>query len=313
MNEKNLTIIPNKKVLVLGALGYVGRASVELFKRRYEIDAYDPKTPRYDFRSATEIMHLREEQLREEQKEFINYLCEFPTKGDYALCAICVPTPAKEDGSCDLSYMEDVFSRIKMSGLNIGVIVIKSTVPVGTTDRFLAETGLPIVHFPEFIGESRYYSPYDWEKEMVKAPWYILGGDKKDCSKVIDILAPICGPCKSYNTTDAKTSELVKLWENSFYASKVCLMNEIFEICDATGVDFHELRRLWALDPRISIHHTLVFKDNRGFGSKCYLKDLLDLIDTSEKHGYEPKLLKQVVESNKYFRSKNKVQIDVEK
>ena len=113
------------------------------------------------------------------------------------------------------------------------------------------------------------------------------------------------GPVKQYRQTDATTAEIVKYWENTFYALKVTFVNEMYEICKAFGVDFYEARDLWILDPRLNPMHTMVFEHNRGFGGKCFPKDVNALVQASKKAGYSPKLLETMLKVNEKFRKLN--------
>ncbi len=69
--------------------------------------------------------------------------------------------------------------------------------------------------------------------------------------------------------------------------------------------DWYDVWHGWTLDPRMEKMHTAVFRDKRGFGGKCFPKDLNALVRASENAGYEPKLLKQMLDSNEYFLKKN--------
>ena len=87
---------------------------------------------------------------------------------------------------------------------------------------------------------------------------------------------------------------------------KVTFVNEWFEICKKFGASFNSVREGLLLDSRIEEMHTTVFEHKRGFGGKCYPKDLIGIIAESEKRGYEPKLLKEVWETNKQMLKLNK-------
>jgi nucleotide sugar dehydrogenase len=188
--------------------------------------------------------------------------------------------------------------------LRTSIILIKSTIEVGTTDKLKAKYKKRIVFSPEYVGESKYWQPY-FNSNMKEVPMVILGGEQKDTSTIIDLLAPILGPTKFYYQTTAKTAEIVKYMENTFFALKVTFCNEMFSICEKSGVDYWDVREAWLLDPRINRMHTAVFKEDRGFGGKCYPKDVNALVKYAEKSGYEPHLLKEILKSNERFRSLN--------
>ena len=90
--------------------------------------------------------------------------------------------------------------------------------------------------------------------------------------------------------------------ENSYLATKVTFVNEMYEICQKLGANWIKVREGWALDPRVERSHTAVFKNNRGFGGKCLPKDISALIAISKRNNYQPKFLQEVVKSNARFR-----------
>jgi UDPglucose 6-dehydrogenase len=92
---------------------------------------------------------------------------------------------------------------------------------------------------------------------------------------------------------------------NSWGAHKVTFANEWFEIANIFGVNYDELRELFVLDTRVEKIHTAVLKSKRGFGGKCFPKDVNAIVKATEKAGYSPELLKQVLKSNDEFIKKN--------
>jgi UDPglucose 6-dehydrogenase len=263
-----------KKIGIVG-YGYVGKAMAKLFEKNYEVLIYDV-TPGIITDSARHHLVSKDE---------INN-CD--------LGVICVPTPRGNDGSCDTSYVETV-----LGWLTTPHILLKSTVAVGTTDRLVSHTGKKIVFSPEYCGESTYWTPYAFHTEIKETPFFIFGGDRKECSKMIDFFMPVTGPTKTYRMTDARTAEMVKYMENTFYATKIAYCYEIDQVCKLMDVDYNEARDLWLLDPRINPMHTAVFEGNdRPFGGKCLPKDLSALVETSSALGYEARLLREVLDTN---------------
>lgn len=181
---------------------------------------------------------------------------------------VCVPTPMTSDGSADTSIVQDVIDWISRDVL----IVIKSTVTPGTTDLLKQKTGKRIVFSPEYVGESTYYLPEGFQPESW--PFVIIGGDPADTKLVMNIHIEKLGPTKIYRQTTTIQAEICKYMENTWLAMQVVFANQFFDIAEASGADYAELRELWALDPRVSKWHTAVFASHRGYGGKCLPKDV---------------------------------------
>ena len=211
------------------------------------------------------------------------------------LAIVCVPTPEGEDGSCDLSQVEEV-----VGWLETPLILIKSSVVPGTTDYLKCKYNKRIVNSPEYYGESSFYLPEDIFSPL-GWPFLIIGGDRNDTAEVMEFFLPVLGPNKTYRQVEAITAELTKYMDNSWLAAQVTFSNEFYEIAQTFGVDYLELRELWGLDPRVSRSHTLVFKHKRGFGGKCLPKDLNAIIKAASRQGYSPDYLKGIKEENARF------------
>lgn len=277
------------EVAIVG-YGYVGRGIHRLFGKKIKA-IYDPKPTD---EAAAEARNLGYEGEFNDRKA-VNK-CE--------LTVICVPTPAMKDGSCDTSIVEKTVGWIESP-----YILIKSTVKPGTTAKLVKKTKKKIAFSPEYLGESRYFTPpwlYPDPREMKMHTFQVFGGEKEVTNKMVDIFSPVMGPHVFYAQTNSTAAELVKYMENSWGAMKVTFCNEWFDICKAHGQDYREVRELWALDPRVQKMHTLVFPDKRGFGGKCFPKDVSGIIKATQEAGYEPDLMKMVIKRNKYFSGLNK-------
>ena len=271
-----------KKIAVIGG-GYVGKAVSNMFKGHYEVRVKDIDSYYSIVDGVTNEEYTYTKDGEADVWDKIN-LCD--------LSIIAVPTPMAEDGSCDTSIVEDVASKLETQ-----VILIKSTVAPGTTDMLKKKYGKRVVFSPEYSGESTYWSPYKFDRDMKECPFVVLGGNPKDRQYVLDLIVPILGPKKKYFQCDSTEAELTKYFENAYFSVKVTYANEMKSICDAFNVDYYTVREAWALDPRVDPMHTMVFK-NRNYSGKCLPKDISALIQASKKAGYEPALLEQVIKSN---------------
>lgn len=268
--------------------GYVGKAFAGMFddqEGRYEVVIKDRESLKIEGR-------LELPQFSVGDEADINS-CD--------LGVIAVPTPSLPDGGCDTSIVESV-----LDWLETPVILIKSTIKPGTTDKLKAKYPTKhIVFSPEYVGEGRYYvtERMDFQTQMKKCPFLICGGSPEDCALVFNILVPLLGPEKNYYQCSALEAELVKYMENTYFGVKITFAQEMYDIVKAHGADWYKVWQGWALDPRVDIMHTAVFPNSRGFSGKCLPKDLNALVDSSIDHGYRPDFLIEMLKSNARFNS----------
>jgi len=205
---------------------------------------------------------------------------------------ICVPTNMLSNGHCDTSIVEEVISELESN-----LIIIRSTVSVGTTDRLKEKYNKHIIFQPEYIGETTAHC-YD-ERSI---PFLILGGDIDDCQKAIELYHSVYNSNIKILFLTSKEAEIVKYMENSAIATKVTFCNEFYNICKAFGADYNMVREGFLMDKRMSRDFTFVYPDKRGFDGKCLPKDINAIVASSEGAGYSPLFLKDVLKNNERIR-----------
>lgn len=263
-----------KTTIGIVGYGYVGKAFEAFFKTHYEVKIYDPA---YNLSVS---------------KDEIN-------KCDVGV--ICVPTPSNTDGSCNTSIVEE-----SVSWMSTPIILIKSTVEIGTTRSLIEKYKKNIVFSPEFAGESKYWTPNGFTTDVKQTPFFIFGTENKDLGyKLIELYMPITGPSKTYRVTDSISAEITKYVENTYFAMKVAFVNEMYDLCEKSGTNWNEVRDLWLLDPRTNKSHTAVFVNERGFGGKCLPKDTKAMVGYGDKIGVDLSILKTVLKSNENQLKKN--------
>jgi len=156
---------------------------------------------------------------------------------------VCVPTPSGADGSADVSCVEEV-----VSWLRTPLIVLRSTVPPGTTRRLAAEYGKRIVFQPEYLGETHCH-PY---ADLSARTFVVLGGERQDTEMLADIYSQFYHSSVRFCFTDATTAELAKYMENCYFAVKVLFCHEFRRLATTFSVSYNELRELWLADSRMS-------------------------------------------------------------
>lgn len=204
------------------------------------------------------------------------------------LAIICVPTPAKDDGSVDISIVEEVLEWLKTP-----LVLIKSTVPPGFSEKH------GVNFSPEYIGESKYQiTPWKYmsKDDPREHDFVIIGG--KDNERIAEIFQEQLGPEKTYYLVSAIEAEIIKYMENSYFAMKVIWANEFKELCDKVGASYMKCREGWALDNRVDKMHTAVFK-KKGFSGKCYPKDVSGIVSFADSIGVNMSVLRTVYNKNK--------------
>jgi UDPglucose 6-dehydrogenase len=221
----------------------------------------------------------------------------FPyTEDRYDLAVICVPSPMNPDGSCDTGIV-----KYAVRNVNADLVLVKSTVTPGTCDELSEFTAKHVVFSPEYMGESKYWTPPQFPDPVDPRThgFVILGGSKQACSRVADILLPVLGPATRFRFMGHTEAELVKYAENAFFSLKVTFANELRRICEESGANYHLVREGWLDDPRVGPMHTAAFKHAPGFAGKCLPKDTAALAAYCRSIGLTPKLLDAVLEVNK--------------
>ena len=209
---------------------------------------------------------------------------------------IAVPTPMAGDRTCDTSIVEEVIAWVTCP-----LIIIRSTVAPGTTDRLARKYKRNVVFQPEYLGET----PAHMFGRMAEREFVVLGGTKENVSKAADFYKHYYNAMVRFYFCDALTAEVCKYMENAFYAVKVTFMNEFYDIAQAHGVDFNELREVWLADTRISRDHTFVYPDSRGFSGKCLPKDVNAIVQSCLQNEYTPRLLEATLAINERFLALN--------
>ena len=232
-----------KKVGIIGN-GFVGESQAFAFSPTSEVRIYDVNL----LRATHTLAEVHE--------------CDF--------IFVAVPTPMKLDGSQDISYIENVFNEAVAGP----IYIIKSTVLPGTTKRLQEQyPNLDIVFSPEFLTERTA------KLDMLTQARIIFGGDINITQKVEELFAE-----RFMNRhiihTDPTTAELVKYMNNTFFATKVSIINEFKLLADAIGANWEDALYGFASDGRVGDSHLHVpGPDGRlGYGGTCFPKDVNALI-----------------------------------
>ncbi len=215
---------------------------------------------------------------------------------------ICVPTPSNDDGSIDLSIIDDViYNIIEEDICNDKLIIIKSTVIPGTTESYCKKygasyTNVKFVYCPEFLDE-------DTAHEDFIKPHKVVIGYTKGSEQWKHILTGIFSnfiDTKYIFEMSATEAEMVKYMTNSYYVTKVVFANTIYEICKKLDIDYDIVKGAFSCNPRIGDSHFEIFhKGGRGAGGKCIPKDLSALVNMTKDMGILYNILPYIQRLNK--------------
>ena len=217
---------------------------------------------------------------------------------------IAVWTPMDSDGSADLSAIKDVSKTIGENIKSYTLIATKSTVPIGTgeiinsiiSEHAPQSTIFDVVSNPEFLREGSAVRDFLFPDRV------IIGTDSDQAIEIMrEIYRPLFLNETPFIFTNIPTAETIKYASNAFLAVKVSYINELANLCDATGADIHVVARAMGLDGRIS---PKFLHPGPGFGGSCFPKDTRALIHSAETEGVELKVVKAAADANE-------VQIDV--
>jgi UDPglucose 6-dehydrogenase len=214
---------------------------------------------------------------------------------------IGVGTPPLLDGSADLSQVINVAQTIGALINHFAVIVIKSTVPVGTSEIVhqavadavrTAGTNIEfaVASNPEFLKEG------DAVQDFMKPDRIVVGAsDTRAIQLLTAMYLPLCSTPDVLMVMSEKSSELCKYASNAMLATRISFMNEIAKLSDAVGADVIDIQRVMAADPRIGAKY---LGAGAGFGGSCFPKDLRAIVAMGNDNDMNLNLIKSVIEVN---------------
>ncbi|HEC83064.1 MAG TPA: UDP-glucose/GDP-mannose dehydrogenase family protein, partial [Firmicutes bacterium] len=211
---------------------------------------------------------------------------------------VAVGTPMSPEGEADLSYVEMVARSVGEHLNGYKVVVLKSTVPAGTSnlvEKIIGETSTSVHDFdvvsnPEFLREGSAV------EDFMQPDRIVLGASSERALKVMrEIYRPLILQDIPVVETDVKTSEMIKYASNAFLATKISFINEIANICERIGADVSVVARAMGLDQRIGPRF---LRAGAGYGGSCFPKDTRALVKTAESLGYDLKIVKAAIQVN---------------
>lgn len=245
--------------------GYVGKALKYTFQNYHHVETYD---------IAKQSTCQSLEELVSKSK----------------IIFICLPTPMNENGSCCTDIIYDVIKEINelSTHLDKKIIAIKSTIPIGFTEKLQKEfDNIDIFFNPEFLTESNYIEDFKNQSRI------IIGGKDKSIAQLKEFYSVLFSDIPIIETTSS-VAEMTKYFSNTFLATKVSFANEIKSLCDKLSINYDEVVEYVAYDNRIgSSHFSVPGPDGKmGYGGSCFPKDIASLINQFEYYNLETYILR---------------------
>jgi UDPglucose 6-dehydrogenase len=236
------------------------------------------------------LPEIIERNVREERLTFTTDLAAAVNKS--FVIFIAVGTPPLPDGGADLGAVMAVGTAIGRAMDRYKLIVVKSTVPVGTSEKLRdvlkKETKHPfdLLSNPEFLKQGAAV------EDFMKPDRVVVGADDVRPGEILrDLYAPFVRTGSPVLIVDVRTAEMLKYAANAFLASRISFMNEIANLCERVGANVDMIRKGLASDSRIG--PAFLFP-GVGYGGSCFPKDIRALIDTGKQHEYGMKILEAV-------------------
>lgn len=211
---------------------------------------------------------------------------------------IAVGTPSREDGSVDLSYIDEVVKSIGQNMDGYKVIATKSTVPVGTGERIKKiikkyqkeKIDFDVVSNPEFLREGSAIEDFMMPDRIV------IGAESEQAIAIMkDLYRPLYLIETPFIITTVASAEMIKYASNAFLATKISFINEIANICERVGADVHIVAKGMGLDERIG---PKFLHAGAGFGGSCFPKDTRAIVQIAEDNKYQFEIVKSVLKIN---------------
>lgn len=211
---------------------------------------------------------------------------------------IAVPTPCVEKGTLDCSAVEDAIANC-----GCDFLVIRSATNPGFADEMVRKyPNKRIVVQPEYLGETANH-PF---LQMESRQFMVLGGDPEDRRDVIECYQQVYNANVKIRQVSRYEAEVIKFSENRAIFYKLMQCQELYDACEAAGVDYYTVREaVYGDDPRMNLWWTFVYPDNRGANSKCIPKDVYAWCAWAESVGIDPLATRCLLEYNETLLSRN--------
>lgn len=286
------------KIAVAGT-GYVGLVTgVCLASKGHQVACVDVDEKKVEMmrQGSSPIYEAGLEELMKDSMPCLTFTTDYQTAyKDAEVIFIGVGTPEKKDGSANLSYVYTVAKQIAQSVERDCVVVIKSTVPIGTNDKIEAyiqscltkDVTVTVASNPEFLAQGTAV------RDTLHAARIVIGVESPEAGEVLQkVYADFDAPKL---VTNRRSAEMIKYASNDFLALKISYINEIANLCETVGADIEDVAKGMGYDPRIG---NRFLKAGIGYGGSCFPKDTKALSWLASFNDNEIKTIKAAIEVN---------------
>lgn len=285
--------------LAVAGTGYVGLVTgVCLAEIGHHVTCVDTNQKKVELMQSgkSPIYEPGLEELMVKNQERLTYTTDFESAYKEAdVIFIGVGTPENEDGSANLDYVYQVTKEIAESIQKNCIVVVKSTVPIGTNDQveellkahLKHDVEVEVASNPEFLAQGTAV------RDTLKASRIVLGVESKHAEAVLKQVYD--GFETPYVVTNRRSAEMIKYASNDFLALKLSYINEISNLCEIVGANIEDVAKGMGMDSRIG---NKFLGAGIGYGGSCFPKDTKALHWLAQYHGYELKTIKAAIEVN---------------
>ena len=269
----------NKNIGIVGQ-GFVGSAVKEGMKGSFNVLAYDKFISE---KSNSTLLNIVDK-------------CD--------VIFVCVPTPMNmETGEAYLGIVQEVVTEVDRLAADLDkwpIMVVKSTVPPGTVESLNEGFAFhsTVAFNPEFLTEANAVN------DFLNQDRIIIGADDVASGEKVFEVFNHAFPNVNIQVTNTRTAEMVKYTTNCFLATKVSFANEIYEICEQSGIDYNDMITLAKLDKRLGNSHWMVPgpDGDRGYGGHCFPKDMQALVYFAEQLNLQTPVISAAIFTNNVVR-----------
>ena len=289
----------NKMKIAVAGTGYVGLVTgVALANAGHQVTCVDVDQNKVETmrKGISPIYEPGLEELMHDNMERLTFTTDFQSAyQDAEVIFVGVGTPEKKDGSANLSYVNQVIDQIAGSVERDCVVVIKSTVPIGTNDRLekrlreslKSDVWVEVASNPEFLSQGTAV------KDTLHASRIVIGVESDRARSIM--LKVYENFHQPFVVTDRRSAEMIKYASNDFLALKISYINEIANLCELLGANIEDVAEGMGYDSRIG---GKFLKAGIGYGGSCFPKDTKALHWVSNYYEKEMKTVKAAIEVN---------------